>query len=250
MKRLANALSLALFCCLVAGSASAAEIRVLVTNAFKSVIGKIEPSFKSSTGHSLSVRAAASPVLQEEIAKGDNFDVVILITSNLDALEKAEKTASDTRTNIARAGLGLAVRAGQPKPDIRTSDAFKQALVNAKSVAYVTAGASGKHLIAVAERLGIADQLKAKGKTLPTGNVAEFVANGEAELAIQQMSELMAVKGVDVVGELPADVDLISQIAAAMSANAKEPEAGKAFIRFLTTADAGTTIRASGMMPD
>jgi len=250
MNRLANAFSLALFCCLVAGSASAAEIRVLVTNAFKSVISKIEPTFKSSTGHSLSIRAAASPVLQEEIAKGDKFDVVISIASNLDSLEMGGKIASDTWINIARAGLGLAIRAGEPKPDIRTTEAFKQALVNAKSVAYVTAGASGKHLIAVAERLGIADQLKAKGKTLPTGDVAEFVANGEAELAIQQMSELRAVKGVDVVGELPADVDLVSQIAAAMSANAKEPEAAKAFIRFLTAADAGTAIRASGMIPD
>jgi molybdate transport system substrate-binding protein len=82
--------------------------------------------------------------------------------------------------------------------------------LNAKSVAYVTTGASGKHLIAVSERLGIADQLKAKGKTLPTGNVAEFVANGEAELAIQQMGELMAVKGVDIVGELPPEADLVS----------------------------------------
>src|SRR4051812_17199931 len=199
MTRLANAMSVALLCCLFAGTASAAEIQVFVTNAFKSVIAKIEPSFKSSTGHTLSVKAAASPVLQEEIAKGEDFDVVILITSNLDALEKTGKMASDARANIARAGLGLAVRAGQPQPDIHTLDGFKRALLNAKSVAYVTTGVSGKHLIAVSERLGIADQLKAKGKTLPTGNVAEFVANGEAELAIQQMSELMAVKGVDIV---------------------------------------------------
>lgn len=235
--------------CLCLGRADAAELKLFVTNAFKPAVAEIAPLFERSSGHKLSIRADASGILQEEIARGDSFDVVVLISSNLDAIEKAGKIAAVTRVNIARAGLGLVVRSGQPKPDISTVDGFKEALVKAKTIAYTTRGASGQHFIAVCERLGIADQVKAKGKTMPSGNVAELVAKGEAEIAIQQMSELMAVKDVDVVGALPTEVDLVSQISAAVSASPKEQSAAKAFVDFLANAETQRAIKASGMVP-
>ena len=241
--------ALTLFVWVLPGSASATEIKLLVTNAFQSVISQIAPLFQAQTGHTLSIRSAASGALQNEILRGDQFDVVIMIASNMDAVEKAGKIAPGSRSKIARAGLGMAVRKGQPKPDISTVEKFRQALVNARSVAYVTGGVSGQHLIAVTERLGIGDQVKAKGKTLPSGNVAELVEKGEAEVAIQQMSELMAVKGVDVVGELPADIDLISQIDAAASADTANPDATKAFIELLTNREGKNVIKARGMIP-
>jgi molybdate transport system substrate-binding protein len=248
MKRLLAGIVL-LTCCLYIGCAEAAEVSLLVTNAFKPVIAEIAPSFERITGHKLSIRADASGILQEEIVRGDNFDVVVLISSNLDSVEKAGKIVPATRAKIARAGLGLVVRSGQSKPDIRTVDGFKDALVKAKSIAYTTRGASGQHFIAVCERLGIADQVRAKGKTMPSGNVAELVAKGEAEVAIQQMSELMAVKGVDVVGALPAEVDLISQISAAVSTGSKNQGAATALVDFLTNAETQKAIKASGMVP-
>jgi len=230
-------------------SASAADLKVLITNGMKPVMAEVASQFERSTGHKLSIRYEGSAVLQEEITRGDNFDVAMLIASNMDAVTKLDKIATGTGVNIARSGLGVVVRAGQPKPDISTVDAFKRAMLEAKSIAYVTKGASGRHFIAVCERLGIAEQVQAKGKTKPTGMVAEFVANGEAELAVQQMSELVSMKGTDLVGPFPPELNLISQIAAAVGASSKEREAAKAFIKFFGTAEVTTVIKAKGMEP-
>ena len=231
------------------GVAEAAELRVLITNGMKPVMTEVAAQFERSSGHKLSIRYEGSAILQQEITRGDAFDVAMLIASNMDAVAKLDKIAAATRVNVARSGLGMVVRAGQPKPDISTVDAFKRAMLDAKSIAYVTKGASGVHFIAVCERLGIAEQVKAKGKTLPTGTVAEFVANGEAELAIQQKSELASLKGTDLLGPLPPEVDLISLIAAAASASTKESDAAKAFIKFFATPDVITVIKAKGMDP-
>lgn len=229
--------------------AGAAELKLMITNGAKPVMAEVASQFESSTGHKLSIRYEGSAILQQEIERGDSFDVAMLISSNMDAVAKLGKIADPTRVNIARSGLGVVVRAGQPKPNISTVDAFKNTMLTAKSIAYVTAGASGRHFIAVCERLGIAEEVKAKGKTRPTGMVAEFVANGEAELAIQQMSELVSVKGTDLVGPFPPELNLISQIAAAVSSTSKELETAKAFIRFFATPEVTAVIKAKGMEP-
>ncbi|SEE29403.1 molybdate transport system substrate-binding protein [Rhizobiales bacterium GAS188] len=248
MARIAVAL-LFLFAAATIKDANGAELKLMITNGAKPIVAEIASQFERNTSHKLSIAYEGSPILQEAILRGDNFDVALLISSNMDALVKGSRIEAATRVNIARSGLGVAVRAGQPKPDISTVDAFKLAMLNAKSIAYVTSGASGRHFIAACERLGIAEQVKAKGKTLPSGNVAEFVANGEAELAIQQMSEVLSVSGIDLVGPFPPDLDLISQITAAVSANSKQPEAAKAFIKFLATPEVTSVIRAKGMEP-
>lgn len=230
-------------------NAVCAELRLMVTNGAKPIIAEVAPQFEKTTGHKLSISYEGSPVLEKAILAGDNFDVVLLIDSNMDSVAKDGRIDPATRTKFARSGLGVAVRAGQPKPDISTVDGFKAALVNAKSVAYVTAGASGKHFIAVCERLGIADQIRAKSKTVPTGSVAEFVVHGEAELAIQQMSEVLSVKGIDLVGPFPPELDLVSQISAAVAAKPREPEAAKSFIRFLSSQEVLRAVKAKGLQP-
>jgi molybdate transport system substrate-binding protein len=238
MRKITAAVASLLLLALASGSASAADLKVFITSGAKPVMMEVASQFERSTGHKLSVTYQGSAVLQ-----------AVLIASNMDAVVKSGRVNATSRVNVARSGLGVVVRAGQPKPDISTVDAFKRTMLNAKSIAYVTRGASGTHFIAVCEKLGIADQVKAKGKTLPTGTVAEFVAKGEAELAVQQMSELVGLKGTDIVGPFPPELNLVSQIVGAISANTREPEAAKAFIKFFTSPEVNAVIKAKGMEP-
>jgi molybdate transport system substrate-binding protein len=249
MRKITTAVASLLVLALASGSASAADLKVFITSGAKPVMMDVASQFEKSTGHKLSVTYQGSAVLQEAIERDDSFDAAVLIASNMDAVVKSGRVNATSRVNLARSGLGVVVRAGQPKPDISTVDAFKRTMLNAKSIAYVTRGASGTHFIAVCEKLGIADQVKAKGKTLPTGTVAEFVAKGEAELAVQQMSELVGLKGTDIVGPFPPELNLVSQIVGAISANTKEPEAAKAFVKFFTSPEVTAVIKAKGMEP-
>jgi molybdate transport system substrate-binding protein len=247
-KTIARVFSL-IFAFAVASDCGAAELKVLITNTVKPVMAEVAPQFERSAGHRLSIRYEGSALLQEEITRGDDFDIALLIEPNMDAVAKLGKISPTTRIDIARSGLGVVVREGHPKPDISTVDAFKRTMLEAKSIAYATRGASGTHFIAVCERLGIAEQVKVKGKTNPSGMVAEFVANGEAELAVQQMSELVSVNGTDLVGPFPPELNLISKITAAVSANSREPDAAKAFIRFFASPEVIRVIKARGMEP-
>jgi molybdate transport system substrate-binding protein len=228
---------------------NAADLSVLITNGIKPVVTQLGPDFERSTGHKLKISYQGSNFLQADILRGDNFDATMLLASNMDAVAKANKISPSTRINIATSGLGVVVRAGQPKPDISTVDAFKRTMLNAKSIAYASKGASGLHFIKVCEQLGIADEVRAKARTKPSGMVAEFVASGEAELAIQQMSELISVKGTDLVGPFPKELDLLSRVVAAVSANSNERDAALAFTRFFTAPPAVTVIKSYGMQP-
>ena len=234
---------------LIFGNASAAELKVLITNGVKPVMVAVAPQFERSTGHKLLIKYEGSSILQEEITRDGNFDVAMLIASNMDAIAKLEKITPATRINVARTGIGVVVRAGQPKPDISTIETFRQTMLNAKSIAYVTSGVSGRHFIAICERLGIAEQVKAKGRTIPSGLAADFVAQGEAEIAVQQISELGSVKGTDLVGPFPPELNLISQIAAAVSADSKEAAAAKALVAFFTSPEVIKVIKERGMEP-
>ncbi len=225
----------------------AAELRLLVTNGAKPVIAEIAPRFESRTGNRLSILYEGSAALQKAIAESGNFDVALLISANMDAVAKSGRIDSASRTSFARSGLGVGVRAGQPKPDITTVDAFRRALLDAKSVAYVTGGASGQYFIALCQRLGIADQIKAKSKTLSTGSVAEFVVNGEAELAIQQMSEVLSVKGIDLVGPFPPEVDLVSRVDVAAAVKPSAPEVVDQFLQYLNSAEVTQVIKSKGL---
>ena len=229
-------------------SAQAAEIKVLSSNALKSVLEEIAPQFEKSSGHKLVIVWGAAAPLRGQIEKGEVFDATILTTPAIDALMAQAKLDKATRTPLARSGIAVAVRKGAPKPDISTTEAFKTALRNAKSIAYVEQGASGIYLKELFVRLGIADEIKSKIKLAPNA-AAETVANGEAEIGMTQISEILPFAGTDLVGPLPADIQLYTSFAGANSAAAKAPDAGKAFFKFLVTPETAKVMKAKGLEP-
>ncbi len=240
-------LALALF---TAGAANAAEIRVLSSNALKTVVEELGPQFEKATENKLNVNFGAAANLKTSIEKGEAFDLAILTSSALDDLVKQGKLVAATRADIARSSVGLAVKKGAAKPDISTTEAFKRALLDAKSIAYVEQGASGIYLKSLFERLGIAEQLKPKIKLLPASNpAANAVANGEAEIGMTQISEILPYAGAELVGPLPADIQLYTVFPAAVGASAKEPDAAKALIKFLTAPAAVPVLKAKGLSP-
>jgi molybdate transport system substrate-binding protein len=175
--------------------------------------------------------------------------VVIVTRRAIDDLVKSGKIFPDTCVDIAGSGLGVAVRKGAAKPDIGTVESFKQAMLAAKSVIRSTDGTSGLYFEKVLERLGIAEQMKGKIRLGPSGRVAEFVASGEAEIAVQQVSELLSVIGAEFVGPFPPELQLVTIFSAGVSASSKEPKAAKAFIDFLAAPTAASVIKAKGLQP-
>jgi molybdate transport system substrate-binding protein len=234
----------------MAGSAArAAEIRVLSSNAVKTTLEELAPRFEKATEHKLAFTFGASAALTSDIEKGATFDVAILTASGIDDLLKRGKLAG-SRTDLARSSSGMAVRKGAPKPDISTTDAFKRTLLAAKSIAYVEQGGTGIYLKGLFERLGIADELKPKIKLLPPTNPAAFaVANGEAEIGMTQISEILPYAGAELVGPLPAEIQLYTIFSAGTAANAKEQEAARAFIKFITSPAAAPAFKAKGLEP-
>jgi molybdate transport system substrate-binding protein len=233
-----------------AGTADAAEIKMLVSNAMKTTMEELAPQFEKASEHKLAITFGATSELKASIEKGEAFDVTILTAAAIDDLVKQGKASAAGRADIARAAFGMAARKGAPKPDISTTAAFKQALLDAKSIAYVEGGAGAPYLRGVFERLGIADQIKSKTKLLPTINpAANAVANGEAEFGITAVSEILPFTGAELVGQLPPEIQFYSVSAAAIAANTKEPDAGKALIKFLTAPAAATVLKAKGLDP-
>jgi molybdate transport system substrate-binding protein len=225
------------------------ELKVLSSNGVKGILRELGPVFEQGSSMRLTIELDAAAILKRKIEDGAAFDLTILTADIADELIKTGKLLGGTRTNIARSGVGVGVRGGAPKPDIGTTEALKRALLDARSVAYTTRGASGQYFAGLLEILGIADRIRAKAKTMPGGIVAELVARGEAELAVQQISELMTVSGVEVAGPLPPELQTYTTFTAAVSASAKEPAAARAFIKFLSAPEALPLIKAKGMEP-
>ena len=231
-------------------TANAAEIKVISSNALKTVLGELAPAFEKATEHKLVFTWGAAVPLKAQIEKGEAFDLAVLTVAGIDDLIKQGKLVGATRTNLANSGAGVAVRKGAPKPDISTVEAFKRALLNAKSVAYVEQGGTGIYLKALLPRLGIADALKDKIKLLPPENPAAYaIANGEAEIGMTQISEILPYAGAELVGPFPAEIQLITSFAAAVGANAKQSEPAKALIQFLTAPAAVPVFKAKGLDP-
>jgi molybdate transport system substrate-binding protein len=240
-------LALAIF---TVGAADAAEIKVLASNSLKTSLEELGPQFEKATEHKVIFTFNAAVPLKAEIEKGVAFDIAILSAPLTDDLVKQGKLVDATRTDISRSSAGLAVKRGAPKPDIGTTEAFTRALLAAKSICYVEQGATGIYLKGLFERLGIAEQLKGKTKLLPPSNpAAHAVANGEAEIGMTQISEILPYEGAELVGPLPADIQLTSVYPAAVGTGAKEAEAAKAFIKFLTTPAAAAVLKAKGLEP-
>ncbi|OGA45170.1 MAG: hypothetical protein A3G25_20945 [Betaproteobacteria bacterium RIFCSPLOWO2_12_FULL_63_13] len=228
--------------------AQATEIKVMQSAAFREAYLELAPEFERTTGHRLVTLWVPSVQMLNRLKGGETVDVVILSSSSLDELIDAGMIARDSKVDLARSGVGVAVRAGAPRPDISSANAVKRALLAAKGIAYST-GPSGIFLAGLFERMGIAEQLKPKLKQVQGEPAGGVVARGEADLAFQQVSELLPVAGIDLVGPLPPDIQKITTFAAGLGIAAKEPDAGRALIRFLNAPAAVPVIRKKGMEP-
>jgi molybdate transport system substrate-binding protein len=230
--------------------AKAAEIKVICSNALKTTLEELAPAFEKASGDKLTITFGATIPLKAGIEKGATFDVTMLGTEAIDDLIKDGKLAAATRTVLANSGAGMAVRKGAPKPDIATVEAFKNALLNAKSVAYVEQGGTGVYLKTLLARLGIADDVRSKVKLLPPENpAAKAISNGEAEIGMTQISEILPYPGADLVGPFPKEIQLTSSFGAAVAAYAAQPEGAAALIKFLKGPAAAAVFKAKGLDP-
>jgi molybdate transport system substrate-binding protein len=233
----------------------AIDIRVLSTTAMKTVFEALSPAFERATGNRLDVVLGPSLRLEKQLSEGDAADVAIVSENGARDLVGQGRLVEGTTTEIAKSSIGIAVQKGAPKPDISTVEGFKRAMLAAKSIACskpVGGGQSGVHIAKVFADLGIAEQMAAKskyGEGGAAGLAGLVLKRGEADIGIQQMAELMAVDGIDVVGPLPAAIQMITPFVAAIPVNASHPAAARAVIAFLTTPDAKRVITTKGLDP-
>ena len=231
-----------------AGRAGAAELKVLSTIALGEAWHGLQPKFEA-TGHTLTLVLGTSGGINKRVADGEAGDVIVSTSSGIEGLAKAGKVTAGTSVRVARSQAGLAVLRGAPRPDISTPEALKQTLLAAKAVAYsdpAGGGASGIHLAKVLDRLGIAQQVNARarlGRAVPN---AAAVVKGEADIAVQQIPELLAVPGVEVVGPLPGDLGNTTTFSAAVLAATGDPAAAKALVDFLRSPETVATLKAKG----
>jgi len=227
-------------------AATAAEVKVMAGAGMLGAFGELVPQFERATGHKIAIQYGGGATFKKQIEAGEAFDLVIIDSADVDDLIKQGKIAGDTRVDIVRAGIGVAVREGAPKPDISSVDAFRNTLLNVKSVTYAS---TSTHLPKVFDRLGIAEQMKGKIKPNALVRVPQVVAAGEVELAIAGIPTLLFAKGVQVVGLLPAELQSWFVNTAGVSADAKQPDAAKALIKHLMTPEAAAVLKAKGMEP-
>lgn len=221
-------------------------IKVMASAAFREAFLELVPQFERASGHEVTTLWVPSVQMMNRLKGGETVDLVILSAASLDELVTAGIIAR--RVDLARSGIGIAVRAGAPKPDISSGEAVKRAVLAAKSVVYST-GPSGIYLASLFERMGIAGQVQDKLKQVQGEPAGGVVARGEAEIGFQQMSELLPVPGIDIVGPLPPDIQQITAFSAGLHVAAKDADAAKALVQFLTAPAAAPVIRKKGMEP-
>jgi molybdate transport system substrate-binding protein len=226
-------------------SVQAAEIKVFAPRAVWTLLGEIGPEFERTTGHKLNVINGYSPVYLKQIRAGEPFDVIVSIRPLIDVLFEDGTLIPDSRANVVRTGTGVEVRAGAPKPDISSVEAFKHAMLNAKSIAYLRIAGVPELM----ERLGIADAIKSKVTVPETDIVSELVAEGKIELGIPVITQILTTPGVELAGPLPPDVQIYIQFVAGVSANSKAPDAALDLIKFINSPFALPAIKAQGMEP-
>ena len=230
---------------------TAAEVRVLTAGAMKETILALAPDFERATGHKVMLDNDTAGALSRRIEGGEAIDFAVITAPVVDGLMGKGKLAPG-RVDLATVGIGVVVKAGAPLPDISSLEAFKRLLLTAKSIAQVdpaSGGTSGIYLVSLYERLGIADQIKPKLVFVRGGSSAPLVAKGEAEIAIQQISEIIAVPGVAFAGPLPTEIQNTTTYSAALGAHAKERDAANALIALLRGPQAASLLRAKGMKP-
>lgn len=230
------------------GAAHAAEIKILCSNGIKAVMEELIPQFEQATKHKIVITYGLSAALKRQIEAGEAFDMAVLTPALVDDLIKQGKIAGDTRTELARVGMAIAIRAGASRPDIRTTDALKRTLLASKSIAYAKEGAGGVFFADLAQRLGIAETLKSKIKPTTTGvEVGAAVARGDAELGVLPLSELLTFHGVEVIGMFPPEVQGYAVMVAGASAGTRQGAAAKELMKFVTAPAALSVIKKKGM---
>lgn len=224
-------------------------MKMMCSNSMHGVMDSLLPEFGRASGNKVEITYDPAKRMMTRIRGGESADVAIIGSGGIDELARDGLILADTLVELARSSVGMAVAAGAAKPDIGTVGAFKAALLKAQSVAYTIDGASGMHFAELIERLGIADAVKAKARRQPGGLVGELIARGEADLAIQQVSELMAVPGIQLVGPIPRELQKITVVSGGVFRNARLPDAGRALLAFLTSPAARAVMQARGLEP-
>jgi molybdate transport system substrate-binding protein len=235
---------------LAEAAAQAADIVVMSSTGLQAALEALAPKLEKATGDKLAMTIGPGNDLKDKIEGGATFDVTILTPALIDMLIHDGKVVPGSAANIARAGVGVAYKAGGKRPDISTLAALKQTLLEVKSITYATAGQSGTYFIKLIDQMGITDQVKAKSKTLPGGHgVGELVATGQVELAVQSVPDLMAAQGVEVV-PFPKDLQNYTVLTGGVAASSKNPQAAMAFLKYLTAPEAVPVLKAKGLALD
>jgi molybdate transport system substrate-binding protein len=231
--------------------AQAAEVKVVSSGGIRPPLEELVPEFGRASGHKVALTFVVGSLVRKEAESGA-FDVVIGPAASVDELVKAGKVSKSTRADVARAGVGVAVKAGAPKPDVRSVDAFKRTLLSAKAVAYNKEGTAGSHFFQVLERLGIAKEMQPKLKSAVGTDLARgtgaMVRNGEADIGIAAVATLFT-PGLDFVAPIPAELQSYTHFAAGVSAASREQQAAAAWVRFITAPGAASAFKAKGMEP-
>lgn len=234
--------------------ADAAEVKVMISGGLSAAYQELVPQFEKATGNTVVTARGPSMGTTENaipvrLARGETADVLIMVGDALGKMIEQGKAMEGSRVDLVRSPIGMVVKAGSPKPDISTPDALKQTLLNAKSIAY-SDSASGVYVGGeLFEKLGIAEQMKGKARMILAEPVAAGVARGDSELGFQQISELLPIPGVDLVGPLPGPLQKITIFSAGIATSAKEPAAGKALIAFLASPQAAPVLKKTGLDP-
>jgi molybdate transport system substrate-binding protein len=229
--------------------ADAAELKIFGSRVTKVIVGELGPQFEKDTSFKPVVVADVAAVMKRRIEAGEPFDLAVLVDFQVNDLIKSGKLLADSRADIMSSGIGVAVKRGAPKPDIRTAEAFKQTLLNAKSVTYLKEGASTIHLRKLFDSLGISDAVKGKAVETDGEMVSELVAEGKVELGLIVVPNIMSVPGAELVGPLPAEINSVVMFSAAVSSASPNQQAARELIKLLKSPEARPVIRAKGNDP-
>lgn len=234
---------------LLSSIAGAAEINVVSTQATQEAYLELVAQFENASGHKVKTVFSGTLNVQKRLAEGEPYDLIIMAGPAIEEQVKLGKAVAGSRVDFAKSGTGVAVRKGAAKPDIGSAEALKKTLLAAKSIGYST-GPSGLYMLSVFEKLGIAGEVKGKLKQTPSGVfVGTLIATGETEIGFQQISELVHFAGIDYVGPLPGDLQRMTMFSAGIHAGAKQTEAARALVKFITAPAAASVIRKHGLEP-
>ncbi|MBK6358803.1 molybdate ABC transporter substrate-binding protein [Candidatus Skiveiella danica] len=250
IRRILHGLIVVAAACAGADAAGAAELKVLTAGAFKPVVAALAPVFEGQTGHTVRIENDTAGALARRIGNGEAFDVVVLTPAAMELLEQAGRVARGSSVRLARVAIGVAVKQGAPLPAIGSESDFRQALLAARAVAYIdpaAGGSSGIYLTQLFQRMGIAAQIAPKAVLVPGGLVAQRLVSGEADLALHQISEILAVPGVTLVGPIPAVVQNYTVYAGGLAATSADLPAARAFLELLAGERAKTVLKDKGM---